>query len=174
MLEWSPLEPVLQVQGGDAGDASQDALGSLAGQSFDNDVDYKTALVGALGETNAREHEASLITAAIDINPFLVLFGILFFVASFAVSLGPVMWVMLSELFPNRVRGIAISFVAGINSMISFLVQLIFPWELNNLGTSMTFMIYGIFGLIGLVLIWRYLPETKGKTLEELEAELIG
>lgn len=155
-------------------EVDQTALSSLVGQSFDNDVAYKEALAGALGEETARAQGANLITAAIDINPFLVLFGILFFVASFAVSLGPVMWVMLSELFPNRVRGIAISFVAGINSMISFLVQLIFPWELNNLGTSMTFLIYGLFGLIGLFLIWRYLPETKGKTLEELEAELIG
>ena len=83
------------------------------------------------------------------------------------------MWVLLSELFPNRIRGIAISVAAGINSVVSFLVQLIFPWELANLGTSMTFLIYGVFGFFGLLLILKSLPETKGKTLEELEDMLV-
>ena len=104
-------------------------------------------------------------------NPILVLIGILGFVASFAVSLGPVMWVMLSEIFPNRIRGIAISFIGGINSAVSFLVQLIFPWELSNIGNAAAYFIFGLFGLIGFFLIWKYLPETKGKSLEEIEQE---
>ena len=109
-----------------------------------------------------------------DINPKIILVGILGFVASFAISLGPVMWVLFSELFPNRVRGLAISFVGLINSGVSFLVQLIFPWELQNLGNSLTFLIYGIFAIVGLILVMRLLPETKGKSLEELEAELVS
>jgi SP family arabinose:H+ symporter-like MFS transporter len=103
------------------------------------------------------------------INSWLVLVGILGFVASFAISVGPVMWVLFSELFPNRVRGLAISFVGFINSAISFGVQFLFPWELENLGNTGTFIIYGVFGLIGLVFVLIFLPETKGKTLEELE-----
>ncbi|NCF63035.1 MAG: sugar porter family MFS transporter, partial [Gammaproteobacteria bacterium] len=75
----------------------------------------------------------------LEINSTLILFGILGFVAGFALSLGPVMWVLFSELFPNRVRGVAISFVGLINSTVSFLVQLVFPWELEYLGNSMTF-----------------------------------
>ena len=106
-------------------------------------------------------------------NPTLILVGILGFVAGFAISLGPVMWVLFSELFPNRVRGVAISFVGLINSGVSFLVQLVFPWELENLGNSTTFLIYGVFALLGLFIVWRLLPETKGKSLEELEAELV-
>jgi sugar porter (SP) family MFS transporter len=109
-----------------------------------------------------------------EINPKIILVGILGFVASFAISLGPVMWVLFSELFPNRVRGLAISFVGLINSGVSFLVQLIFPWELQNLGNSLTFLIYGLFAIGGLILVMRLLPETKGKSLEELEAELVG
>ena len=109
-----------------------------------------------------------------EINPKIILVGILGFVASFAISLGPVMWVLFSELFPNRVRGLAISFVGLINSGVSFLVQLIFPWELQNLGNSLTFLIYGLFAIVGLILVMRLLPETKGKSLEELEAELVG
>ena len=103
----------------------------------------------------------------------LVLFGVLAFVASFAVSLGPIMWVLLSEIFPNRIRGVAISFVGLVNSAVSFGVQLIFPWELENLGNSRPWLIYGVFAVLGLLLIWRLLPETRGKSLEELEEALV-
>ena len=116
--------------------------------------------------------ESNLLTSAIKINPILILLGILGFVASFAISLGPVMWVLLSELFPNWIRGIAISFVGFINSIVSFFVQLVFPWELSNLGSATTFALYGLFAVIGFVLVSRLLPETKGKTLEEIEKEL--
>ena len=108
------------------------------------------------------------------VNPVLILIGILGFVAGFAISLGPVMWVLFSELFPNRIRGIAISFVGLINSSISFIVQLVFPWELENFGPSITFLIYGAFAVAGLIFVWRTLPETKGRSLEELEVELVS
>src|SRR5210317_1496103 len=109
----------------------------------------------------------------VGVNPVIILIGILGFVAGFAISLGPVMWVLFSELFPNRIRGIAISFVGLINSSVSFLVQLVFPWELENLGSSMTFLLYGSFAFVGLVFILKVVPETKGKSLEELEKQLI-
>ena len=110
-----------------------------------------------------------------DMNPKIILVGILGFVASFAISLGPVMWVLFSELFPNRVRGLAISFVGLINSAVSFSVQLIFPWELENFGNSVTFLIYGLFAdRRPRSSSCACLPETKGKSLEELEAELVG
>lgn len=109
----------------------------------------------------------------LEINATVILVGILGFVAGFAMSLGPVMWVLFSELFPNRVRGVAISFVGLINSAVSFLVQLVFPWELEHFGASTTFLIYGLFAIAGLLIIARLLPETKGKSLEELEAELV-
>jgi sugar porter (SP) family MFS transporter len=106
-------------------------------------------------------------------NPRLILVAILGFVASFAVSLGPVMWVLFSELFPNRVRGVAISFVGLVNSATAFLVTLVFPWQLQSLGSSTTFLLYGLFALAGLVFVMRMLPETKGRSLEELETMLI-
>jgi sugar porter (SP) family MFS transporter len=109
----------------------------------------------------------------IDMNATMVLIGILSFVAGFGISLGPVMWVLFSELFPNRLRGIAISFCGLINSSISFLVQLVFPWELENFGPATTFLIYGSFAIVGLIFVMRVLPETKGRSLEELQAELV-
>ena len=83
------------------------------------------------------------------------------------------MWVLFSELFPNRIRGLAISFVGFLNSGVSFLVQLVFPWELDSLGSSLTFLIYGAFAALGLVFIVAMLPETKGQSLEDLERSLV-
>jgi MFS family permease len=149
------------------------ALQPLLGETFQSDVAFREALTGAIGREAMTVHQATLVSGAISMNPTLILLAILGFVAGFAISLGPVMWVLFSELFPNRVRGIAISFVGLINSAISFLVQLVFPWELENLGNSTTFLIYGIFAVIGLIIVWRLLPETKGKSLEQLEAQLV-
>jgi sugar porter (SP) family MFS transporter len=145
----------------------------LAGRAFDNDVQYKNEIKSLLGPERAKQFESELITAAISMNPTLILIGIIGFVACFAISLGPVMWVLFSELFPLKVRGIAISFVGFVNSLVSAGVQFIFPWELSTIGSSMTFLIYGLFALAGLIFIVRVLPETKGRSLEELEAELV-
>ena len=153
--------------------AQAGALAPLVGQTFDGDVAFKTALQGALGPETATLYEAPLLTSAISMNPTLILIGILGFVASFAISLGPVMWVLFSELFPGRVRGIAISFVGLINSAVSFGVQQVFPWELATLGSSLTFLIYGVFAALGLVFVLLVVPETKGQSLEELEALLV-
>ncbi len=148
-------------------------LDPLIGQTFDDELTYKAALTKVMGKNTFKEHESSLITAAASINSSLILLGILLFVASFAVSIGPIMWVMFSELFPNRIRGIAISFVGLISSAISFGIQFIFPWELANLGNTMTFLIFGIFAALGFVFIVWKVPETKGKSLEEIEALLV-
>jgi SP family arabinose:H+ symporter-like MFS transporter len=108
-----------------------------------------------------------------DMDPALVLVAVLVFVASFAVSLGPVMYVLLSEIFPNRLRGAAVSFVVLVNSMVSFGVQLVFPWELEHLGNSWPWLIYGVFSVLGLGLIARLVPETRERSLEELEESLV-
>jgi MFS family permease len=140
---------------------------------YDSDVAFRKAVSGAVGTETFKQYESQFVSAAIDMNPTLILFGILGFVASFAISLGPVMWVLFSELFPNQLRGLAISFAGLINSAVSFGVQLVFPWELENFGNSTTFLIYGLFAIVGLVIVMRILPETKGRSLEELEQILV-
>ncbi len=154
-------------------DIDNDKLNALIDKDFDSDVEFKKAIKDSLGPVKAAEYESELIKAGINMNPTLILFGIIGFVASFAISLGPVMWVLFSELFPNRIRGLAISFVGLINSAVSFTVQLVFPWELETLGNATTFLIYGIFAVAGLIFIIKKLPETKNKSLEQLEMELI-
>lgn len=106
-------------------------------------------------------------------SSMLVLIGLLGFVASFAFSLGPGMWVLFSEIFPNRIRGLAISCVGVINSTVCVIVQWVFPWEMTTLGASRTFMIYGVLALVGVAFLWRLVPETRGRSLEELEDALV-
>jgi MFS transporter, SP family, arabinose:H+ symporter len=146
---------------------------TLSGKIFNSDVSFKRAIEQTFGSEEAKRVEADLMAAGTKMNALLILLGIIGFVASFAISLGPVMWVLFSEIFPNYIRGLAISFVGFINSGVSFLVQLVFPWELANLGSSATFLIYGLFAAVGLVVIAIMLPETKNKSLEELEGILI-
>lgn len=148
-------------------------LDDMVGVSYESDLSFKKALVQRLDEETFKQNGTSIITAATDVNPTLILVGIIGFVAFFAISLGPVMWILFSELFPNRLRGLAISFAGFVNSSISFLVQLVFPWELANIGNAATFLIYGLFALVGFFFVLFLVPETKGKSLEELEEILV-
>jgi sugar porter (SP) family MFS transporter len=152
---------------------STEKLSPLIDKTYGNDVEFKRAIRSALGDQQAAVHESTLITAAIHANPMLILIGIIGFVASFAISLGPVMWVLFSELFPIGIKGAAISFVGLINSGVSYLVQQFFPWELDTLGSSTTFLMYGLFAAAGLIFTILVIPETKGKSLEELENILV-
>jgi sugar porter (SP) family MFS transporter len=149
-------------------------LQQLLDTVYTSDLSFKNALNQALGAGVVQQYESQLISAAITIKPMLILSGILGFVACFAISIGPVMWVLFSELFPNRIRGLAISFVGLVNSGVSFLVQLLFPWQLANLGSAGTFFIYGLFAVTGLFIIAKLLPETRGHSLEQLEQRLVG
>ena len=145
----------------------------FADKLYDNDVEFKNELKEVLGTKIYSKNDGAILEAATTINANLILIGILGFIACFAFSLGPVMWVLLSELYPIKYRGLAIGVIAFINSLISSLVQLVFPWELSNLGNAFTFFLFGAVAFIGFFILLKILPETKGKSLEELELELI-
>lgn len=101
----------------------------------------------------------------------LVLVFILGYIAFFAASLGPALWVVAAELFPNRLRSKGMS-VAIVSLWIACtLVTIAFPIMLERLSGGVTFLIFAIICLGSLIFVWRFVPETKGKTLEELEAE---
>ena len=141
---------------------------------YTSDVVFKNDIKEAIGNQVYALNEGAILEAAINMNSTLVLIGILGFIACFAFSLGPVMWVMLSEIFPNRYRGLAIGVIGFINSFSSWLIQQIFPWEISNLGSALTFFIYGLIATVGVFLFIKILPETKGKSLEQLENELVN
>lgn len=153
--------------------ALESEISGMLNKVYDNSAEFEAALSSLVNPTEWEARKQDILNAGIELNTLLILGAILAFVASFAISIGPVMWVLFSELFPNRIRGLAISFVGLINSAVSFVVQWIFPWELEVLGSATTFLIYGVFALAGLIFIVRVIPETKGRSLEELEKILV-
>jgi len=149
-------------------------LQKLEPKVFATDKEFLADLDSKLGADRLAPYHDALATAGLNIRASLVLAAIIGFVASFAISLGPVMWVLLSEIFPNAYRGAAISVVGFWNSVVSATVTMIFPWELSHFGAAGTFLGYGLLALAALVFVLAAIPETKGKSLEELEHILVG
>ncbi|MEM9648850.1 MAG: sugar porter family MFS transporter [Bacteroidota bacterium] len=149
------------------------ALGDFEGKTFDNQEALFTEVRKKLNEQQFLDFKRNEVTNFIQINATLVLVAILLYVAAFAISLGPVMWTLISEIFPSKIKGIAISVVGFFNSLVSFSVTQVFPWELTNLGPTLTFAIYALFSLLAMFFVYRFVIETKGKTLEEVEELLI-
>jgi len=104
---------------------------------------------------------------------YLLLGCIMGYLAAFAFTLGPVVWVLIAELFPNRVRSYAVAIATFVLWGANFVVSLTFPYLLASLK-GYCFMIYGSMCVVCLVFVVRYLHETKGKTLEEIESEIAG
>lgn len=104
-----------------------------------------------------------------------VLAFILGYIACFALSVGPVTWVILSEIFPTRIRGRAMAIATVCLWLADFVVTQTFPmmdenaWLVGIFHRAFPFLVYAFFCVVSLVFIWRYVPETKGKTLEEIE-----
>jgi MFS transporter, SP family, xylose:H+ symportor len=102
------------------------------------------------------------------------LFFMLLYTASFAMSWGPVTWVLLSEIFPNRIRG-AMSIAVAAQWMANFVVSWTFPmmndnkWLNDQFNHGFAFWIYAVMGILAALFMWKIVPETKGKTLEEME-----
>jgi SP family arabinose:H+ symporter-like MFS transporter len=92
----------------------------------------------------------------------------------YAMSLGPIAWVLISEIFPNAVRGVAMAISTGVLWIGSFLLTYTFPFLNKGFGTSGTFLLYAGICLLGFFFTLFQIPETKGKTLEEIEKELIN
>lgn len=97
------------------------------------------------------------------------------YVACFAVSWGPVVWVLLSEIFPNQIRGRAMAVAVAAQWISNYLISSTFPildkssWLIEKFNHGFAYWIYGLMGLLAAWFMWRFVPETKGKSLEELE-----
>ncbi|MFS4417269.1 sugar porter family MFS transporter [Maribacter sp. 2307ULW6-5] len=95
-------------------------------------------------------------------------------IAIYSMSLAPITWVVLSEIFPNRIRGVAMSIATFSLWVASFVLTFTFPLLNDALGAYGTFWVYSGICILGFWFIQRKLPETKGKSLEEIEMELTG
>ena len=149
------------------------ALQPLEGETYQSQSELFAAVSSKLNDAQFLNFKRNEITNFIQINASLVLIAILLYVAAFAISLGPVMWTLVSEVFPNKIKGIAISVVGFFNSLVSFSVTQVFPWELSTLGPTMTFGIYAILSFCAIIFVYKFIIETKRKTLEEVEELLI-
>lgn len=109
-----------------------------------------------------------------NIDGAAVMILVLAAVSVYAVTLAPVTWVLLSEIFPTQIRAKAVA--AGVFSLwvACFVLTYTFPWLNHFLGAAGTFWLYGVICVLGFVFIFLRVPETKGRTLEEIEGEIVG
>lgn len=120
----------------------------------------------------------SLVTVALlfytQISAVALLIAILIFIASFAVALGPIPWLISSEIFPGRIRAKAMSFVAFTVWVGCFVVAQTFPLmnDSSLIGPAGTFCVYAAISLVGLIFVIFWIPETKGQSLEEIQRAL--
>ena len=98
-----------------------------------------------------------------------VIIPLLFYVASFAFSYGPVTWVIISEIFPTNIRGLAVSMGSFSLMLTGFIITLTNPVLFEKIMPSGTFFLYAALTLPAIWLIWKYVPETKGKSLEQIQ-----
>ncbi|ANQ50879.1 D-xylose transporter XylE [Flammeovirga sp. MY04] len=104
---------------------------------------------------------------------------VLGYIACFALSLGPIVWVLLSEIMPNQIRGVGLSIAVAAQWIFNFIVSQTFPMMMDNqylfdnFHGAVPFWVYGSMCLVTILFVWKYVPETKGKTLEEMETLFI-
>jgi sugar porter (SP) family MFS transporter len=124
-------------------------------------------LIGSLGMV------VTLVMLAISfylkMEGIFTLICILLFIAFFASCIGPVFWTLVSEIFPNRIRGKALAFASFTQWIFNFLIVLLFPHFLASIGGTKTFLFLAFMSLLQFLFTWLYVPETKGKSLEEIE-----
>jgi len=93
-------------------------------------------------------------------------------IGCYAMSLAPITWVLISEIFPNRVRGLGVGISVSALWIASFILTYTFPMINRRLGPGGTFWLYALVCIAGFAFVWRKVPETKGRTLEQIERSL--
>jgi sugar porter (SP) family MFS transporter len=99
----------------------------------------------------------------------LTLITLIIYIFAFAISMGPIFWLMSAEIFPTRLRAAGSSICSFSNWAANFLVSLTFLSLIHLLGSSFTFGLYAFMGVLALVFCWKFVPETSGRTLEQIE-----
>lgn len=98
----------------------------------------------------------------------LTLVFIIVYTASFMMSWGPICWVLISEIFPNKIRGSAIAIAVAAQWAANYLISSTYPFMMEYSG-AFTYGFYGVMSVLSLFFVWKWVPETKGKSLEEIE-----
>jgi len=103
----------------------------------------------------------------------VAIIGLLVYTGSFAIGLGPVFWLLIAEIYPLRIRGAAMSVASMANWAANFVVTISFLTLLSAIGGVGVFFLFGFLTLVALGYFWRRVPETKGRSLQEIERDLV-
>ncbi len=132
-----------------------------------------TGLVGMtvslLAVAAAFEFADTTTTGGITALSVFTLGSLVVFIASFAFSLGPLVWTVINEIYPNRIRGRAVALATAVNWAAVFIVSQSFLTIVDEIGTSAAFMLFAIFSIAGLIWVRAKVPETKGRSLEDIQ-----
>ena len=112
---------------------------------------------------------AAAAIAGPSVAGLVTLVGLVAFIISFAFSLGPVVWTVINEIFPGRIRGRAVAVCTAVNWGSAYLVSQFFLSLVDGIGSSATFWLFALLSVIGWVWVYVYVPETKGQTLEQIQ-----
>jgi MFS family permease len=99
--------------------------------------------------------------------------GLLIYTGSFAIGLGPVFWLLIAEIYPLKIRGAAMSVASMANWAANFVVTVSFLTLLSAIGGVGAFFLFGFLTLVALAYFWKKVPETKGRSLQEIERDLV-
>ena len=113
---------------------------------------------------------AFLFASSSPIVAWLAVISLALYVACFAIGLGPVFWLLISEIYPLKIRGRAMGVATMMNWGSNLIVALTFLSLLHSLGRSATFWLYAVIGIVAWFFVYRLVPETKGRTLEQIDA----
>ncbi|MDR0746059.1 MAG: D-xylose transporter XylE [Mediterranea sp.] len=122
-------------------------------------------IIGSIGMMTGMA--ALSVLSFMDVIGFAALIFIIIYTASFMMSWGPICWVLISEIFPNTIRGKAVAIAVAAQWIANFLVSSTFP-SLSGWSVGGTYLIYATFALLSALFVWKFVPETKGKTLEDM------
>ncbi|KAM4691939.1 solute carrier family 2, facilitated glucose transporter member 10 [Rhinophrynus dorsalis] len=102
---------------------------------------------------------------------WISLLSLMAFVSAFSIGFGPMTWLVLSEIYPEEIRGRAFAFCNSFNWAANLLISLTFLDVIDSIGLPWTFLFYGLMGLAAIIFIYLFIPETKGQTLEEIDKQ---
>ncbi|MDQ0230092.1 SP family xylose:H+ symportor-like MFS transporter [Metabacillus malikii] len=127
-------------------------------------------IIGSIGMTIGMFGVATMAyTNTIGIGTLIF---IIIYTASFMMSWGPVVWVLISEIFPNKIRGQAVAIAVAAQWAANYFISSTYP-AMMEISGGLTYSFYGLMSLLSAIFIWKFVPETKGRSLEELESQLV-
>ena len=132
-------------------------------------VGMTVSLAAVGGSFAALENQPEGGATSTTVGGIVTVLALVVFIASFAFSMGPIVWTLISEIYPNRVRGRAISVATAVNWLAAFLVAQFFLSVVDAIGESTTFFLFAALCVVSFVFVWRLVPETKGRSLEEIQ-----